>query len=51
MAPIIWRTMVEIRDDYDTSVLVQVVDWCKKQLPGPTPTESRYMASPGQIVV
>ena len=28
MAPIIWRTIVEIRDDYDKSALVQVVDWC-----------------------
>ena len=30
MAPIIWRTMVEIRDGYDKSVLVQVVDWCRQ---------------------
>ena len=30
MAPVIWRTMVEIRDDFDKSVLVQVVDWCRQ---------------------
>ena len=30
MAPIIWRTIVEIRDDYDKSVLVQVVDWYRQ---------------------
>ena len=28
MTQIISRTIVEIRDDYDKSVLVQVVDWC-----------------------
>ena len=28
MAPIMWRTIVEIRNDYDKSTLVQVVDWC-----------------------
>ena len=37
MAPIIWRTTVEIRDDYDKSVLVQVVDWCRQ-------TESNYLS-------
>ena len=30
MAPIIWRIIVEIRYDYDKSVLVQVVDWCRQ---------------------
>ena len=30
MTPIIWRTIVEIRDDYDKSVLAQVVDWCRQ---------------------
>ena len=28
MTQIIWRTIVEIRNDYDKSVLVQEVDWC-----------------------
>ena len=37
MAPIIWQTVVEIRDDYDKSVLVQVVDWCCQ-------TESNYLS-------
>ena len=30
MTQIIWRTIVEIRDDYDKSVLVQVLDWCRQ---------------------
>ena len=30
MTQIIWRTIVEIRDDYDKSVLVQAVDWCRQ---------------------
>ena len=30
MTQIIWRTIVEIRDNYDKSVLVQVVDWCRQ---------------------
>ena len=30
MTQIIWRTIVESRDDYDKSVLVQVVDWCRQ---------------------
>ena len=30
MTQIIWRTIVDIRDDYDKSVLVQVVDWCRQ---------------------
>ena len=30
MTQIIWRTVVEIRDDYKKSVLVQVVDWCRQ---------------------
>ena len=30
MAPIICRNIVEIKDDYDKSVLVQVVDWCRQ---------------------
>ena len=30
MASIIWRTIVEIRDDFDKSVLVQVVDWYRQ---------------------
>ena len=29
MTQIIWRIIVEIRDDYYKSVLVQVVDWCR----------------------
>ena len=48
MTQIIWRTIVEIRDDYKKSVLVQVGS---KQLSEPASTESRYMASPGHIVV
>ena len=30
MTQIIWRIIVEIRDDYYKSVLVQVVDWCRQ---------------------
>ena len=30
MAQIIWRIIVEIRNDYDKSVLVEVVDWCRQ---------------------
>ena len=30
MAPIILRTMGEIREDYDKSVLIQLVDWCRQ---------------------
>ena len=31
MTQIIWRTIVEIRDDFDKSVLVQVMeDWCRQ---------------------
>ena len=37
MAPAIWRTNVEIRDDCDKSVLVQVVDWCRQ-------AESNYLS-------
>ena len=37
MAQIIWRTIVEIRGDYDKSVLVQAVDWCRQ-------VESNYLS-------
>ena len=37
MAPIVSRTIVEIRDDYDKSVLVQVVYWCRQ-------TEINYLS-------
>ena len=37
MAPIIRQTIVEIRDDYDKSVLVQLVDWCRQ-------AESNYLS-------
>ena len=30
MTPIIWRTIVEIKDDYYMSVLAPVVDWCRQ---------------------
>ena len=30
MAPAIWRIIAEIRDDFDKSVLIQVVDWCRQ---------------------
>ena len=30
MTQIIWRTIVEIRDDYDKSVFFQEVDWCRQ---------------------
>ena len=29
-APIMWRTSIEIRDDYDKSTLVKVVDWYRQ---------------------
>ena len=30
MTQIIWGTIVEIWDEYDKSVLVQAVDWCRQ---------------------
>ena len=37
MAPTIWQTIVEIRDDHDKSAFVQVVDWCRQ-------AESNYLS-------
>ena len=44
MAQIIWRIIVEIKDDYDKSVLVQVVDWCRQ-------AESNYLSQRRQNLV
>ena len=32
MAPIMWRTNIEIRDDYDKLTLVKVVDWYRQAI-------------------
>ena len=50
MAPIMWRTIVEITDDYAKSTLVQVVDWCR-QVPEPTSTKFYPAISRDQAIL